>query len=72
MELYLNTMSEKFYQDASFVVRIFWERHPQELLRWRGQVIHASTQQSVYFEKIDDLHEFIHEWTGILHSNNSS
>jgi hypothetical protein len=61
-------MSENLFREASFVVRIFWDRQAKDALKWRGQVIHAPTQQSVYFERLQDLHEFLDQWTGIMHS----
>jgi len=60
-------MADQLFREASFVVRIFWDRHSEDALKWRGQVIHAQTQQSMYFERLEDLHEFLDRWTGIVH-----
>ena len=53
-------------QDASFVVRIWWEQAEQDDFSWRGQVIHAQTRQSKYFDSIPSLTDFFERWVGEL------
>ncbi len=59
-------MSQYHYRDGSFVVRIWWIRPSEMIPRWRGQVIHTQTRQSVYVEDIDSLISFLEHWTGKL------
>lgn len=56
-------------RDASFVVRIWWERWGKGLVRWRGQVVHAETRQSAHFDSIPTLLAFLEKWSGNLKSN---
>ena len=59
-------MSNNPIQDASFVVRIWWEQTGQDDFSWRGQVVHARTRQSAYFKDIDSLVTFVERWAGDL------
>ncbi|MBU0512172.1 MAG: hypothetical protein KJ638_10810 [Chloroflexi bacterium] len=59
-------MSNNPIQDASFVVRIWWEQTGQDDFSWRGQVIHAQTSQSKYFDSIPALIGFLERWVGEL------
>jgi hypothetical protein len=63
-------MSPNPRRDASFVIRIWWERGVEDRVRWRGRVVHASNRQSAYFEAIPVLVKFLEQWTGDL-SNQS-
>lgn len=51
--------------DASFVVRIWWERRIGVPPIWRGQAVHARTGQVHYFDQLEDLLAFIGRWTGV-------
>lgn len=53
-------------RDASFVIRIWWEREAAGRVHWRGQATHAQTSQSVYFEEILSLVAFLERWAGEL------
>ena len=53
------------FRDASFVVRIWWEQRQDGPPLWRGQAIHTATNQSRYFERLEDLAAFVQNWTGI-------
>ncbi|MBN1660559.1 MAG: hypothetical protein JXA93_19335 [Anaerolineae bacterium] len=59
-------MSPGLYRNDSFIVRIWWERGPGPQAIWRGQVVHARTGQSTYFENLPTLLQFVQGWTGSL------
>lgn len=59
-------MLENHLREASFIVRIYWEKYAGDSRKWRGQAIHVQTQKSIYFERIDELNKFFNEWTGIF------
>ena len=50
--------------DASFILRIWWERRRWHPAIWRGQIIHVQTGQSCYFQDERDMTSFIRRWTG--------
>ena len=52
--------------DASFIVRIWWERPVGSGPVWRGQVVHAKSGQARYFDRLDTLAAFVEQWTGEL------
>jgi len=53
--------------DASFVVRIWWERSDQGTAPlWRGYVQHAQSQEAVYFNCTESLLAFLQHWAGDL------
>ncbi|RME60887.1 MAG: hypothetical protein D6790_08620 [Caldilineae bacterium] len=54
--------------DASFIVRIWWERPVDGRPIWRGQVIHVLGQESAYFQTVQELVAFCEQWTGALSS----
>jgi len=58
-------MPGRFFRNASFVVRIWWEERQDGPPLWRGQAIHTATNQSRYFERLEDLVAFVQNWTGI-------
>ena len=59
-------MPADLHRDASFIVRVWWERHIDAGPLWRGQVVHAPTGQSRYFDQLEDLLTFIEQWAGRL------
>ena len=59
-------MSPNSRRDASFVVRIWWERSHEGPARWRGQVIHAESRQPAYFGTLSALFAFLEQWVGDL------
>jgi len=59
-------VTQGLYRHDSFIVRIWWERGPGPQAVWRGQVVHASTGQSAYFDNLPALLHFIQTWTGSL------
>jgi len=52
-------------RDASFVIRIWWERRSQKPALWRGQIIHVQTGQTRFFQRENALASFIRRWTGM-------
>lgn len=54
------------HNDSSFVLRIWWERRHDGLVRWHGQVIHAGTRQSLHVSSLPELIGFMERWTGDL------
>lgn len=52
------------HRDASFVVRIWWERRQDGSTLWRGQVVHAPTGEVRYFDQVEELVAFIERWAG--------
>jgi isocitrate dehydrogenase kinase/phosphatase len=57
-------MPSNLQRDASFIVRIWWERRVGPESVWRGQVVHAQTRQAAYFNDVSVLINFIYRWTG--------
>ena len=51
-------------RDASFIVRIWWERRRFHQAIWRGQIIHVQTGQSRFFQCEADMMAFVRRWTG--------
>jgi hypothetical protein len=54
------------YRSDSFIVRIWWERGPGPQAIWRGQVVHAQTGRSIYFDNLPTLLQFVQDRTGSL------
>ena len=52
------------HRDASFVVRIWWEQRQEGPPLWRGQVVHAPTGETRYFDRVEDLVAFMEQWAG--------
>ena len=59
-------MPADLHRDASFIVRVWWERRIDAGPLWRGQVVHAPTGQSRYFDQLEDLLAFMEQWAGRL------
>ncbi len=59
-------MTPKVHRDASFIVRIWWEHGESGQIRWRGQAVHATTRQFVYFDDVPSLLTFLEQWAGSL------
>jgi len=53
-------------RDASFIVRVWWEQRESAPPIWRGQVQHAASGQTAFFQTVGDLLRFIEHWTGNL------
>ena len=51
-------------RDASFIVRIWWERSHDQAAMWRGQIIHVQTGQTVFFQREQALMTFIRRCSG--------
>jgi hypothetical protein len=56
--------SSTVQRDASFIVRIWWERRRWHPAIWRGQIIHVQTGQSCFFQSEADMTDFVRRWTG--------
>lgn len=52
------------HRDASFVIRIWWERRSKRPAVWRGQIIHVQTGQTIFFQHEGVLIDFIQRWSG--------
>ena len=52
------------HRDASFVVRIWWERMDQGQVYWRGEVVHSLSRQSIFFDNLSTLVAFLERWVG--------
>ena len=61
-------MTQPTYQDASFIVRIWWEGRDQATAEpiWRGQAQHVATGEVIGFYNLEQLGAFLHHWTGAL------
>lgn len=59
-------MPANLHRDASFIVRVWWERPAGLDAFWRGQAVHAKTGQACYFERVEDMVTFMERWTGPL------
>ena len=59
-------MSHPSQRDASFIIRIWWERRSQESAVWRGQIIHVQTGQSRFLQDESALIAFIKRWSGAV------
>ncbi len=57
-------MPRPIKRDASFIIRIWWERRSQESAVWRGQIIHVQTGQSRFLQNESTLIGFIRRWSG--------
>ncbi len=57
-------MTSPVRRDASFVIRIWWERGSKGPAVWRGQVVHVQTGQIAFFRRKDTLIAFIERWSG--------
>ena len=51
-------------RDASFIIRIWWEKRRNKSEMWRGQIIHVQTGQTVFFQCENVLVAFIRHWSG--------
>ena len=64
-------MPPLFRRNASFVVRIWWERRRDRPPVWRGQIIHVQTGQTLFFQRAEALITFIGHWTGTVEESDN-
>ena len=51
-------------RDASFIIRIWWEKRRNKSEIWRGQIIHVQTGQTIFFQQENDVVMFIQRMCG--------
>lgn len=57
---------------ASFIVRLWWELDRSDDPVWRGQVVHAASRRSAYFQDAAGLIEFFERWMGNLSTHDDA